>query len=149
NKLFKPNDPSNTFSKYDKSKYKSFRAPDKIDIKEQVMYEILFVKFTQNPAILRALLDTGENELIENTALNPNLKYDDTFWGNGRAGNGRNALGIALMRAREDLRNELNTNGKIKVRTGISDDLANSLGISHSTNRPDQYQDITKQQLDN
>lgn len=134
----------NTFASYSSTQYTFDGAPDKIDLKEQVMYETLLVKFTQNPAILKALLETGDEHLVEDTQSNK--RYDDPFWGNGQKGDGRNALGIALMRAREDLRRELDSTGKIQVRTGFSDEVARSLNIPPST-PPAQTQYVTDDQL--
>lgn len=106
------------------------------ELKEQLMYEILLCKFTQNPSLLKALLNTGNTNIIENTAL---ASYDDSFWGNGKNGNGRNALGIALMRVREDLQRELNQNQAILVRNTLSADLTNQLSIAPSAASQPQY----------
>ncbi len=97
-----------------------------LTIKEEVMYQILLAKATQNLQILKALLETGQAKIVENTAIN--TKYNDEFWGNGQSGNGKNALGKAWMRVRETLRNELIKSGRIKKRVGLSDDLAQLLG---------------------
>ncbi|KAG8993593.1 hypothetical protein FRB90_000655, partial [Tulasnella sp. 427] len=64
----------------------------------EIMEEIIEAKFTQHVKLKRLLLDTGERYLIENAG-----QYDD-FWGNGADGNGRNELGLALMRLRKTLR---------------------------------------------
>ena len=116
-----------------------------ISVKEQLMYETLLCKFTQNPSLLKALLDTYPNKIVENTSL---ANYNDPTWGNGLDGHGRNALGFALMRVREDLNKERNTppNG-ILIRTGISDELADALQLKHSL-KPTTPEYITTQELD-
>lgn len=116
--------------------------PFTFELKEQLMYEILLCKFTQNPALLKALLNTNNDTIIENTSL---ASYDDAFWGNGKNGNGRNALGMALMRVREDLQRELNEHQVIAVRNILSHDLTNQLSIPPSTPSPIQF--ITPAQL--
>lgn len=101
-----------------------------ISVKEQLMYEILLCKFTQNPALLKELLATGNKKIVENTSL---AGYDDHFWGNGFDGKGRNALGFALMRIREDLSKELQQNKKIEVRTGLSNYFTQQLYLTRSS----------------
>ncbi len=51
-----------------------------------------------NLFLKHALLDTGNRELIEDTA--------DPFWGRGRNGKGLNMLGKLLMKIRAELRGE-------------------------------------------
>lgn len=66
------------------------------DIKENVMYEICFAKFTQNEDIKQKLINTGDAILIEGN------DWGDTTW--GMVGNkGQNKLGKILMRIREEL----------------------------------------------
>ena len=103
---------------------------NKITVKEQLMYELCLAKATQNPEMLKALLVSGNDPITENTAL---ASYDDTFWGNGGQGqdkNGRNALGKVWMAVRANLRDELQKTGKIQVREGFSDALAQAMGHS-------------------
>lgn len=113
-----------------------------ITIKEQLMYEILLVKFTQNLDILKALLATGENTIIENTQ---SATYNDSFWGNGWGNDGVNALGHALMRVRQDLAEELATTGQIQVRAGFSQNLSAILGHTSSLHLDNAF--ISEQQL--
>jgi ribA/ribD-fused uncharacterized protein len=96
-------------------------------VKEEVMRQILLAKFTQNPAILKALLETGNRKIIEDTASS-NLAKKDAFWGN--ANNGRNALGRILMAVRDQLQDELNTTQQIRVRTKMSPDVLADLGYT-------------------
>ena len=66
------------------------------EIKEQTMYEIVKAKFTQNEALARLLLATGDAYLEEGNW------WHDTTWGvcNGVS---QNKLGKILMRVREEL----------------------------------------------
>lgn len=66
-------------------------------VKNQLMYEICYNKFTQNATLKDKLLATCEQELVETNSWN------DTYWGvcNGR---GQNHLGKILMKLRNDLK---------------------------------------------
>ena len=66
-------------------------------IKNKIMYEVCYAKFTQNPELKEKLLLTGDEELVEGNT------WHDTYWGvcNRR---GKNKLGKILMRIREELR---------------------------------------------
>ena len=66
------------------------------EIKEQTMYEIVKAKFTQNEALARLLLATGDAYLEEGNW------WHDTTWGVCN-GVGQNKLGKILMRLREEL----------------------------------------------
>ena len=75
------------------------------DIKYQVMYDIVKVKFSQNENLKQLLLDTGNEELIEGNW------WHDNCWGDCSCERckdikGQNNLGKILMRVREELRNE-------------------------------------------
>jgi N-glycosidase YbiA len=69
-------------------------------VKDDVMRLALYAKFTQNPEIQTVLLETGDEELIENTTK-------DHYWGIGSSGTGLNRLGTLLMELRTRLRTEL------------------------------------------
>ena len=97
-----------------------------LHLKERIMYEALLMKATQHPAVLKALLATGNAPIVEDTFLAP---YNDDYWGNGKSGNGRNALGKLWEMVRNDLAAEKD-NGEIKVRTGFSEGLSEALGIT-------------------
>lgn len=123
-------------------------VPSSTTVKEQVMYELVLAKATQNPQILKALLATGDRPITEDTSKKPpptgraiTEADDDRTWGNGwtdaqraiyglppAAGPGGNALGKAWMRARDTLRDELNRTNAVQVRAGLSDSLAKTLG---------------------
>lgn len=66
------------------------------DMKLEVMYEIVRVKFFSSRILKIQLLATGNRELVEGNY------WHDTFWGvcNGQ---GENHLGKILMRVREEL----------------------------------------------
>lgn len=68
-------------------------------IKDDVMRVAVFAKFSQNDFLKEALLSTGNSILIEHTK-------NDSYWGDGGNGTGRNMLGIILMEVRELLRNK-------------------------------------------
>lgn len=66
-------------------------------VKEDVMQEALRAKFTQHPALRSFLLDTGDATLVEHTS-------NDSYWGDGGDGSGKNRLGQLLMELRAQLR---------------------------------------------
>lgn len=67
------------------------------EIKDNIMYQCVFAKFTQNHELLQQLLDTEHVTLIEDSPI-------DSYWGRGPEGNGQNKLGLILMKVREELR---------------------------------------------
>jgi ribA/ribD-fused uncharacterized protein len=66
-------------------------------VKDQVMLEAVRAKFTQHDDLKVTLLGTGDAKLVEHTA-------NDSYWGDGGDGSGKNRLGQILMRVREELR---------------------------------------------
>lgn len=70
--------------------------PDWEEVKDQIMYEIVYEKFSQNPDLLEMLLDTGDEYLEEGNTWN------DRTWGTVN-GVGENRLGKILMSVREEL----------------------------------------------
>ena len=80
-------------------------------IKDNVMYDAVFAKFTQYNELKELLLSTNDNILIEHTE-------NDNYWGDGGDGKGKNKLGKILMKVRSNLqkkqkdekRNYLNVN---------------------------------------
>lgn len=68
--------------------------PDWEVVKDDIMREALYAKFTQHPDLTKQLLDTGDAELIEHTT-------NDSYWGDGGDGSGRNMLGKLLVETRE------------------------------------------------
>lgn len=79
--------------------------PDWDDVKDQVMYEVVYAKFSQNKVLKERLLETGDAELIEVTT------WHDMYWGTCRCekcgDGGKNQLGVTLMQVREKLREEM------------------------------------------
>lgn len=77
--------------------------PDWEDVKEQIMYDIVYAKFSQNQDLKDKLLATDNTYLVEGNY------WRDQFWGvcpeNGNPGiDGLNVLGQILMRVRAELR---------------------------------------------
>lgn len=71
--------------------------PDWEEVKVQIMREIVFEKFAQNPQLAGKLLATGDVRLEEGNG------WGDTFWGIHK-GQGKNWLGRILMETRDQLR---------------------------------------------
>lgn len=73
------------------------------DVKDKIMYEVCYAKFTQDENLKKKLLATGDVELVEGNY------HGDRCWGmtfsqKTRSWIGENRLGLILMRLREDLR---------------------------------------------
>jgi ribA/ribD-fused uncharacterized protein len=66
------------------------------EVKEDIMYEAIYAKFTQHKDLLALLLQTKDAILIEHTT-------NDSYWADGGDGKGKNRLGVLLMRLREEL----------------------------------------------
>lgn len=73
--------------------------PDWEDIKDQIMYEIVKSKFSNNMRLKKMLSDTGNSYLEEGNT------WRDTYWGTVNR-KGQNKLGQILMKVREELSNE-------------------------------------------
>jgi ribA/ribD-fused uncharacterized protein len=73
--------------------------PDWERVKDDVMREAVLAKFTQHADLRSVLLSTGEALIIEHTS-------NDSYWGDGGDGSGRNRLGQILMQVREELRRQ-------------------------------------------
>lgn len=71
--------------------------PDWESVKVAVMTEAVRAKFTQHDDLRDILLATGDAKLVEHTV-------NDSYWGDGGDGSGKNMLGQVLMRVREELR---------------------------------------------
>jgi ribA/ribD-fused uncharacterized protein len=65
-------------------------------VKDDIMREAVLAKFRQHPSLLALLLSTGDAEIVEHTT-------NDSYWGDGGNGCGRNMLGQILMEVRERL----------------------------------------------
>lgn len=66
-------------------------------VKDNVMYEIVKTKFTQNETLKERLLATGDSELVEGN------DWNDKYWGVCN-GVGKNMLGKILMSVRTELK---------------------------------------------
>lgn len=75
------------------------------EVKDQVMYEVCYAKFSQDEYLKDKLLATGDRELVEGNF------HGDRCWGmtysqKTNSWIGENRLGIVLMKLREELRNQ-------------------------------------------
>ncbi|WP_020472787.1 NADAR family protein [Zavarzinella formosa] len=68
-------------------------------VKVEVMRQAVRAKFTQHEELKTLLLATGDAKLVEHTE-------NDSYWGDGGDGSGKNMLGQLLMKLREELRKE-------------------------------------------
>ncbi len=68
-------------------------------VKVNIMYDAVLAKFSQHEDLKQLLLTTGDAMLIEHTS-------NDSYWGDGGHGRGRNMLGQILMRIREVFKEE-------------------------------------------
>lgn len=66
-------------------------------VKEQIMYEAIYAKFTQHNDCKKLLLQTKDALIIEHTK-------NDKYWADGGNGKGKNRLGYLLMELREEIR---------------------------------------------
>lgn len=66
-------------------------------VKDDVMREAVLQKFTQHLVLKELLLSTGGAKLVEHTE-------NDSYWGDGGDGSGKNKLGLILMEVRDKLR---------------------------------------------
>ena len=66
-------------------------------VKVEIMRQAVLAKFTQHSNLRELLLSTGDTRLVEHTT-------NDTYWGDGGDGTGKNMLGRILMEVREQLR---------------------------------------------
>ncbi|KAJ7110380.1 DUF1768-domain-containing protein, partial [Mycena crocata] len=77
--------------------HKAYQHPDWLKMNIAKMEIVVWLKFTQHADLKQELLDTGDAELVEDSA-------EDAFWGIGKDGKGKNELGKALERLRSQLR---------------------------------------------
>ena len=66
-------------------------------VKVGIMRDVVRGKFTQHDDIREILLSTGEAKIVEHTE-------NDSYWGDGGDGSGKNMLGRILMEVREELK---------------------------------------------
>ncbi|MDU1892956.1 MAG: NADAR family protein [Dysgonomonas sp.] len=65
-------------------------------VKVSIMRDALFAKFTQHTELKELLLSTNDAKIIEHTE-------NDSYWGDGGNGKGKNMLGRLLMRIRNEI----------------------------------------------
>jgi len=70
--------------------------PDWENVKDNIMREAVYAKFSQHEELRAKLLNTGEARLVEHTKR-------DRYWGDGGDGSGKNRLGKILMKVRAEL----------------------------------------------
>lgn len=73
--------------------------PDWESVKVAVMRKAVHAKFSQHEDIREILLATANAKLVEHTK-------NDSYWGDGGDGSGKNMLGQLLMEVRDQLRSE-------------------------------------------
>ena len=72
-------------------------------VKDGVMRKAVLEKFRQHEDLREILVSTGSAKIIEHTE-------NDSYWGNGGDGSGKNMLGRILMETREQLKAEEQVN---------------------------------------
>jgi predicted NAD-dependent protein-ADP-ribosyltransferase YbiA (DUF1768 family) len=80
--------------------------PDWGFVKDEIMFNGLLAKFSQNIQLKNLLLSTKNATIIENSPK-------DYYWGIGKKGTGKNMLGKLLMKVRSELSEEY-LEGKIQ-----------------------------------
>jgi len=66
-------------------------------VKDDIMREAVRAKFRQHADLAKVLLGTGDATIVEHTE-------NDSYWGDGGDGSGKNMLGMILMDVRQELR---------------------------------------------
>ena len=89
--------PREAFDFSRKPEVSRWRRSDWERVKEDIMYKALLAKFTQHESLCHCLLGTGNRMLVEHTK-------NDSYWGDGGDGTGKNRLGNLLMKVRKTLR---------------------------------------------
>ncbi len=70
--------------------------PDWDKVRDGIMYKAVQAKFAQHADLQTLLLSTGARKLVEHTT-------NDSYWGDGGDGSGKNMLGQLIMRVRTEL----------------------------------------------
>jgi ribA/ribD-fused uncharacterized protein len=89
------------------AKYLGQRCQLRLDwdrVKDVVMYEGLLAKFNQHPDLMKKLLETGDQPILEGN------RWRDHYWGVDLDNThvGENRLGLMLMRIRERFKRSYN-----------------------------------------
>lgn len=69
-------------------------------IKDDIMFDVVYYKFSQNKELAEQLIGTGDQELVEGN------DWNDRYWGVCR-GVGKNKLGQILQRVRSELKDKM------------------------------------------
>lgn len=64
-------------------------------VKNDIMYEALVCKFESHEELMNILVSTGDAVIVEHTK-------NDSYWGDGGDGSGKNMLGKLLMKLRNE-----------------------------------------------
>jgi ribA/ribD-fused uncharacterized protein len=93
------------------SKYKKLQIPDfkKPEHKLSVMKELMRLKADQHAEVRKALIDSGDLEIVKHITTYP---PGDGFWDDGENGEGLNHMGRMWMEIREDLKKQLSSPSK-------------------------------------
>lgn len=70
------------------------------EVKDEIMFKCVLAKFTQYDDLKSNLLKTKDALLVEHTR-------NDSYWGDGGDGTGKNMLGITLMKVRDVILKEM------------------------------------------
>lgn len=84
-----------TAARAGRSRKRPFRK-DWESVKDGIMEEAVRAKFSQHAELNELLLSTGDRKIVEHTT-------NDSYWGDGGDGTGKNQLGQILMRLRTEL----------------------------------------------
>jgi len=68
-------------------------------VKVSIMRKAVLAKFNQHENLCEVLLSTGNAKIVEHTT-------NDSYWGDGGNGSGKNMLGQILMQVRKQLRSK-------------------------------------------
>lgn len=80
------------------SREHAYNRSDWNEVREDIMRIALAHKFEEHQDLRDTLLATGDKRLVEHTA-------NDSYWGDGGDGKGKNRLGVLLMEVRHNFRN--------------------------------------------
>jgi ribA/ribD-fused uncharacterized protein len=105
------------------------------NVKDDVMRAAVRAKFTQNIVIRQTLISTKNAILVEHTK-------NDSYWGDGGDGSGKNMLGKILMEVREELKDE-NKKYPVKnfwIETAISKRASNGTCSASRIRKPTEFE---------
>lgn len=81
------------------------------DVKEDIMFKALKAKFEQHKIFRDTLIGTGQEEIVEHTV-------NDSYWGDGGDGTGKNRLGKLLQRLRFEMTRQPSVMRKLRNEQG-------------------------------